>query len=292
MRSRSPSRSPTSSAASSPTRRSRLRSCPPPRTSSTAARGMRFASRRRDLLALILGALVGLFILVAPTVMHLFAPGFEGEIYDLTVALSRILFLILLLLGIQASAVGILNSYERFAVFALAPLAWNIVIIAVLVGPAPAFPEEDRSTPTRSASSPARWFSSRSLLGPAQHAVSPPVRVRLAQPEGVAGPPADAPGDDQPRADQRQPRHQQPCRDARLRPRPAAIDKAFRIYMLPQGMFSVALTTVIFPTRRASPRAAPSPTCARRWPTGCARSSSCCSRPRRRSSCCRSRWSS
>ena len=29
---------------------------------------------------------------------------------------------------------------------------------------------------------------------------------------------------------------------------PAAIDKAFRIYMLPQGMFSVAVTTVIFPT--------------------------------------------
>ena len=29
---------------------------------------------------------------------------------------------------------------------------------------------------------------------------------------------------------------------------PAAIDKAFRIYMLPQGIFSVAVTTVIFPT--------------------------------------------
>jgi len=29
---------------------------------------------------------------------------------------------------------------------------------------------------------------------------------------------------------------------------PAAIDKAFRIYMLPQGVFSVALATVIFPT--------------------------------------------
>ena len=29
---------------------------------------------------------------------------------------------------------------------------------------------------------------------------------------------------------------------------PAAIDKAFRIYMLPQGMFSVAVATVIFPT--------------------------------------------
>ena len=29
---------------------------------------------------------------------------------------------------------------------------------------------------------------------------------------------------------------------------PAGIDKAFRIYMLPQGVFSVAVTTVLFPT--------------------------------------------
>ena len=43
------------------------------------------------------------------------------------------------------------------------------------------------------------------LLGPAQHAVSPPARVRLAQPGGAPGAAADAPGDDQPRADQRQP---------------------------------------------------------------------------------------
>ena len=29
---------------------------------------------------------------------------------------------------------------------------------------------------------------------------------------------------------------------------PAAIDKAFRVYMLPQGMFSVAVATILFPT--------------------------------------------
>jgi putative peptidoglycan lipid II flippase len=29
---------------------------------------------------------------------------------------------------------------------------------------------------------------------------------------------------------------------------PAAIDKAFRVYMLPQGMFAVAIATVLFPT--------------------------------------------
>jgi putative peptidoglycan lipid II flippase len=38
---------------------------------------------------------------------------------------------------------------------------------------------------------------------------------------------------------------------------PRAIDQAFRIYMLPQGMFSVAVATVLFPTlsRQASRRA-------------------------------------
>ena len=39
---------------------------------------------------------------------------------------------------------------------------------------------------------------------------------------------------------------------------PSAIDAAFRIYMLPQGMFSVAVATVLFPRSRASPRAATS----------------------------------
>ena len=52
---------------------------------------------------------------------------------------------------------------------------------------------------------------------------------------------------------------------------PAAIDKAFRIYMLPQGIFSVAVATVDLPDPRPLRRArASSTTCARRWRTGCA----------------------
>ncbi len=40
---------------------------------------------------------------------------------------------------------------------------------------------------------------------------------------------------------------------------PAAVDKAFRIYMLPQGMFSVAVAAVLFPalSRRAADRDGP-----------------------------------
>ena len=39
--------------------------------------------------------------------------------------------------------VGILNSYDRFGVFAIAPFFWNVAIIVVLVGLAPVFPEDD-----------------------------------------------------------------------------------------------------------------------------------------------------
>ena len=39
---------------------------------------------------------------------------------------------------------------------------------------------------------------------------------------------------------------------------PSAINAAFRIYMLPQGVFSVAVATVLFPRSRGSRRAATS----------------------------------
>ena len=71
-------------------------------------------------------------------------PASSGATLDLTVALSRLLFPILVLLGISGMVVGILNSYDRFGVFAIAPFFWNVAIIAVLVGLAPAFPEDDQ----------------------------------------------------------------------------------------------------------------------------------------------------
>jgi putative peptidoglycan lipid II flippase len=214
-----------------------------------AREAFRLTSTLIFLFTLILGALVGLFILVAPVVMKAFAPGFEGEIYDLTVALSRLLFPILLLLGLSGLVVGVLNSYERFAALALAPLAWNVAIIAVLVGLAPAFPEGDeiyayaigvlvgtvvqlailcwdlRHTPFR-LQRVFEWRGARVkhvllLMLPVTISLGL-INVNLVVNSLFGTLVSD-------RA-------------------PAAIDKAFRIYMLPQGMFSVALTTVIFPT--------------------------------------------
>jgi putative peptidoglycan lipid II flippase len=197
---------------------------------------------------LIIGALTALFILVAPPVMEVLAPGFEGRLDDLTVGLSRLLFPILLMLGVSGLVVGVLNSYDRFAVFAIAPFFWNVAIIAVLVGLAPAFPEKDkiyayaigvlvgtavqlalvsfdlRNTPFRLQRVLAWTPDVRKVL-----VLMLPVTISL----GLINFNLVINSFFGTLVSDRA---------------PAAIDKAFRIYMLPQGMFSVAVATVVFPT--------------------------------------------
>ena len=81
-------------------------------------RAFHLASTLIFLVAVVLEAITALFIrIIAPWVIPLFAPGFEGEVLDLTVSLSRLLFPILVLLGISGLVVGVLNSYDRFGVF-------------------------------------------------------------------------------------------------------------------------------------------------------------------------------
>ena len=53
------------------------------------------------------------------------------------------MFPIVVLLALSGLVVGMLNSFEHFSVPALAPVAWNLVIIAALVGLVPVLPEDD-----------------------------------------------------------------------------------------------------------------------------------------------------
>src|SRR5436190_4026105 len=75
-------------------------------------------------------ALSALFFLVAPWAVGLF--GDPGHDQALAVGLSRVLFPMVGLLGVSGIIVGILNSYEHFTVPALAPVFWNLAIIAGL----------------------------------------------------------------------------------------------------------------------------------------------------------------
>src|SRR5919112_869126 len=104
----------------------------------------RVASGLLSLLAMVLGALTVLFWLAAPLIMPVFAPGFSPHLQDLTVQLSRVMFPIVLLLALSGIVVGILNSFEHFSVPALAPVVWNLIIIASLVGLTPALHGDDR----------------------------------------------------------------------------------------------------------------------------------------------------
>jgi len=209
----------------------------------------RLASTLLLIVTMVLGAITAFFVIAAPLIMPLFAPGFEGEILDLTVSLSQVLFPILILLGASGVVVGILNSYDRFGAFAISPLFWNLTIIAVLVVVDPMLSGQDRiyayafgvlaGTVVQLLipvfdlrNTPFKFDWSFEWRHPGVRRVlllMLPVTISLGLINfnllinSFFGSLV---------SDQA----------------PAAIDKAFRIYQLPQGIFSVAIATVLFPT--------------------------------------------
>src|SRR5215211_2737438 len=87
------------------------------------ARAWRVASTLLWLVLIVLGALTALFVLIAPWIMGVF--GLGEPLDDLAVTLSRLLFPIVVLMGVSGIVVGILNSYEQFSVLAVMLVLWN-----------------------------------------------------------------------------------------------------------------------------------------------------------------------
>jgi len=209
-------------------------------------RAWRVASSIFWLVLLGLGGITALFIVIAPWVMRAFGYG------TLAVGLSRVLFPIVALLGVSGVIVGILNSYEHFTVPALSPVFWNLAIIAGLVLGVPRAQTMDAKLYVYAVSIvigtiiqvllPVPWL--RGLDGRLHMAIDwrdPAVRrvfvlmVPVTIGLGLI--------------------NFNLVVDSIFASRlidptlaPTAIDKAFRVYMLPQGMFSVAVATVLFPS--------------------------------------------
>jgi putative peptidoglycan lipid II flippase len=85
------------------------------------------------LLALITAVLVVLGVLLTPWLVATVAMGFVGEKRELTVLLVRIMFPGIGLLVWSAWCLGVLNSHRRFLLSYLAPVIWNVVMIAALL---------------------------------------------------------------------------------------------------------------------------------------------------------------
>lgn len=85
------------------------------------------------LLAAIIAVLVAIGVLLAPVLLDLIAPGFEGDKRRLTIALVRVLFPGAGLLVLSAWCLGILNSHQKFLLSYAAPVLWNAAMIVTLV---------------------------------------------------------------------------------------------------------------------------------------------------------------
>jgi len=86
-----------------------------------------------SLLALAVAAIVLLGVLLAPVLVTIFTPGFEGEKRDATIRLARIFFPGAGLLVLSAWCLGVLNSHGRFFLSYSAPVFWNLAIIGTLL---------------------------------------------------------------------------------------------------------------------------------------------------------------
>jgi putative peptidoglycan lipid II flippase len=214
----------------------------------------RLASTLFWIMLIALGALTAFFVLAAGLIMPLFTgPTFGSQLNELTVGLSQVLFPVVLLIGLIGLLVGVLQSYEHFTIPAISPAVWNVVIIVLLIVLRPHFrggvEDGDQLYAYAIAILAATFVQFLMVFGALAR-----IDFRLAF-----------------AIDWHDPRIRQVFAlmlpvtiglgivnlDQLInsvfgtlvsREAPRAIDNAFRIYMLPQGLFSVAVATVLFPT--------------------------------------------
>ena len=223
---------------------------------------LRLASTLFWIMLIVLGAITAVFILAAGLIMPLFiGPTFNQMLVNLTVGLSQVLFPVVLLLGLNGLLVGIVQSREHFTIPAISPAVWNLVIIVLLVVLRPHFHGGFEDGDQLYAYAIAILIATFVQLTMAFAALAR-IDIRL-----------------QLTLDWHDPRIRQVFMlmlpvtiglgivnldqfinsvfgTLVTKEAPSAIEKAFRIYMLPQGLFSVAVATVLFPTlsRMASRR--------------------------------------
>jgi putative peptidoglycan lipid II flippase len=213
----------------------------------------RLASTLLFVILIVLGAITAFFVLAAGLVMPLFTGhAFDHQLTMLTVGLSKVLFPIVILLGINGLVVGILQVYDHFSIPAIAPLVWNVVIVAVLVVLRSHYHGQDQLYA----------YAIGVLAGTVVQLAMAVYALRLIDFRFELA------------FDWRDERVGRVLKlmvpvclglgiinfDLLINSSlgtlvsseaPRAIDAAFRVYMLPQGMFSVAVATVLFPALSA-----------------------------------------
>jgi len=94
-----------------------------------------FAGRVVAVALVILVGFMAAMIAAMPWAMHALAPGFVGNPaqFDLAVDLTRITFGYLPLISLMALLGGVMNTLDRFAAMAAAPILLNVILVATLL---------------------------------------------------------------------------------------------------------------------------------------------------------------
>jgi putative peptidoglycan lipid II flippase len=86
----------------------------------------------------LLVAVTALLVIIGVTcsrpLIEILAPGFHGAVRELTIRMVSIMFPGTGLLVLSAWCLGVLNSHRKFFLSYVAPVLWNLAIIAMLVG--------------------------------------------------------------------------------------------------------------------------------------------------------------
>jgi len=94
----------------------------------------RFAGATLGILTVVASGLALLGILLAPMLIPVIYWKWDPWMQELAITIVRILFPMTAVLVISAWALGILNSHRRFFVSYVAPVAWNLALIATMIG--------------------------------------------------------------------------------------------------------------------------------------------------------------
>jgi putative peptidoglycan lipid II flippase len=223
---------------------------------------MRLASTLFWIVLIVLGVLTGVGMLLVGVIL----PAFTGLNFDgsLAATLTQIMFPVVLLLGLTSVITGVLQSYDNFGIAALAPAAWNFVILGLLIALHHSFGKGSNGPVTAYA---VAWlvgtvvqlliiawalrridFHFSFHLDWRDPTIARIFKLMLPITLGLGIINLDALINSTMGA-----LVHTPMKGAG----PRSIQLAFLLYMLPQGVFSVAVSTVLFPTlsRQAARRA-------------------------------------
>lgn len=95
------------------------------------------ASTVFNLIVLLMAAGITLGLIYTPQLMHFLVPGFSPPTLDLSVRLTRIMFIQAFFMALTGLSMGILNSYKHFTSPAVGSILYNlgIILVGLLLSP-------------------------------------------------------------------------------------------------------------------------------------------------------------